>query len=115
MAWAKSVGEARLKNLQNGGGGKTPLLFPLANALLKKVRGAIGLDQCYVMLTGAAPINKDVLEYFGRLNMPVLELYGMSESSGPQTVSYIQPGMVERVICLVSGSFNICGIVINTK
>ena len=53
--------------------------------LLKKVRVALGLDRCEILLTGAAPIHRDVLEYFMSVNMPVLELYGMSECAGPQT------------------------------
>uniref|UniRef100_A0A8C7ZXT5 long-chain-fatty-acid--CoA ligase n=1 Tax=Oryzias sinensis TaxID=183150 RepID=A0A8C7ZXT5_9TELE len=65
-----------------------PWGFMLANNLVfKKVRAALGLDRCRYCFTGAAPITKDTLEYFLSLNIPVKELYGMSESSGPHTVS----------------------------
>uniref|UniRef100_A0A8C4IBH4 long-chain-fatty-acid--CoA ligase n=1 Tax=Dicentrarchus labrax TaxID=13489 RepID=A0A8C4IBH4_DICLA len=65
-----------------------PWGFMLANNLVfKKVRAALGLDRCKVCFTGAAPITKETLEYFMSLNIPVLELYGMSESSGPHTIS----------------------------
>lgn len=65
-----------------------PWGYSIANALVfKKVRAALGLDRCKVCFTGAAPITKDTLDYFMSLNMPILELYGMSESSGPHTVS----------------------------
>lgn len=57
------------------------------NLVFKKVRAALGLDRCKLCFTGAAPITKDSLEYFMSLNIPLLELYGMSESSGPHTVS----------------------------
>lgn len=43
------------------------------------------------MATAAAPIAKETLEYFLSLNMPIYEVYGMSECAGPQTVSL--PGM----------------------
>jgi hypothetical protein len=33
--------------------------------------------------TAAAPIGKDVLDYFLKLNIPIYEVYGMSESTGP--------------------------------
>lgn len=65
-----------------------PWGFMLANNLVfKKVRAALGLDRCKICFTGAAPITKETLEYFMSLNMPLMELYGMSESSGPHTVS----------------------------
>jgi len=37
------------------------------------------------MIVGAAPIHRSVLEYFMSVNMPILELFGMSENSGPQS------------------------------
>lgn len=65
-----------------------PWGFGLANNLVfKRVRAALGLDRCKIYLTGAAPITKDTLEYFMSLNIPLMEIYGMSESSGPHTVS----------------------------
>jgi long-subunit acyl-CoA synthetase (AMP-forming) len=41
--------------------------------------------------TGAAPISLETLQYFGALYIPIMELYGMSECTGPQTVS--SPGV----------------------
>lgn len=65
-----------------------PWGFALANNLVfKKVRAALGLDRCRICFTGAAPITKDTLEYFMSLNIPVMELYGMSESSAPHSLS----------------------------
>ncbi|XP_019731753.1 long-chain-fatty-acid--CoA ligase ACSBG2-like isoform X3 [Hippocampus comes] len=67
---------------------RVPWGFTLANQLVfKKVRAALGLDRCRILFTGSAPISKETLEYFMSLNMPLMELYGMSESSGPHTVS----------------------------
>ncbi len=65
--------------------------------MLKKVKEALGLQRCQIMLTGAAPIHIDVLEYFMSVGMPILELYGMSENSGPHTCNVIEnwkPGTV---------------------
>ena len=39
------------------------------------------------MIVGAAPIHRETLEFFMSVDMPVLELYGMSECSGPQTLN----------------------------
>lgn len=55
--------------------------------VFKKVRKALGLDRCTKCYTGAAPITKDTLEFFLSLDIPLYELYGMSESTGPHTIS----------------------------
>uniref|UniRef100_A0A4W5MXR9 long-chain-fatty-acid--CoA ligase n=1 Tax=Hucho hucho TaxID=62062 RepID=A0A4W5MXR9_9TELE len=66
-----------------------PWGFMLANNLVfKKVHWAIGLDRCRNCLTGAAPITRETLEYFMSLRLPLYELYGMSESTGPHTISW---------------------------
>ena len=46
------------------------------------------MDRCRNQLVGAAPIAKNVLHFFLDLDIPIYEIYGMSESSGPQTVSF---------------------------
>ncbi|NWR23726.1 ACBG2 ligase, partial [Emberiza fucata] len=86
-AWAKGVGlQTNLKKMD--GHLEEPVNFRLARQLVyRKVRKAIGLDRCTKCYTGAAPITRETLEFFLSLNIPVLELYGMSESSGPHTIS----------------------------
>ena len=65
-----------------------PLGFAIADALVfQKVRKALGLDRALLLLSGAAPMAADVVDYFSSLNMPVLEAYGMSESSGPHSMN----------------------------
>ena len=57
--------------------------YGLANKLLfKKVRGLLGMDRCVMRLSGAAPITKETLEYFLSLDLPICEVYGMSECTG---------------------------------
>ncbi|NWW44911.1 ACBG2 ligase, partial [Pedionomus torquatus] len=89
-SWAKGVGlQTNLKRMN--GYSEVPVNFRLARRLVyKKVRKAIGLDRCTKCYTGAAPITRETLEFFLSLNIPVLELYGMSESSGPHTMSLPQ-------------------------
>lgn len=90
-AFAKSLGSAKFKQIQVGGNGDVPAFFDLAKSIVfKKVRVNLGLSECRLMYTGAAPIAHATLEYFGSLDMPILELYGMSECTGPATVS--KPG-----------------------
>ena len=88
--WARGVGAKHALAVQNGGG-SSPLLWPIAKVLLKKARAAVGLDKCLAMATGAAPINAGVLNFFASVNMPVLELFGMSENTGPTTMSFLSP------------------------
>lgn len=84
--WAKAKG--RVGGHAKLEGRCTPFGYGLANALVfKKVRKALGLDRCRIQATAAAPIGTETLEYFLSLNIPILEIYGMSECSGPQTVS----------------------------
>lgn len=67
---------------------RAPFSYHLAKKLVfKKVRKALGLDRCSKCYTGAAPITKDTLEFFLSLDIPLYELYGMSESTGPHTIS----------------------------
>ena len=52
---------------------------------LALVRGLIGLDACIAAISGAAPIAVEVFDFFRGLGVPISEIYGLSESSGPMT------------------------------
>ncbi|XP_038079332.1 long-chain-fatty-acid--CoA ligase ACSBG2-like [Patiria miniata] len=65
-----------------------PWGWTLANMIVfKKVRQALGLDRCFLTFSAGAPIATDTLNYFLSLNIPIYDIYGMSESSGPHTIS----------------------------
>ena len=55
--------------------------------MFKKVKDALGFGQCRIIVVGAAPIHRETLEFFMAFDIPLLELYGMSESTGPQMVN----------------------------
>jgi long-chain acyl-CoA synthetase len=58
--------------------------YALADRLvLKKLKAALGLDRARVLSSGAAPIAPDVLAFFSSIDLPLREIYGQSESSGP--------------------------------
>ena len=66
---------------------KSPM-YAIANALVfKKVRKQLGLDRARIAVTSAAPISRDTLEFFLSLGIPICEVYGMSECTGPATAS----------------------------
>jgi long-chain acyl-CoA synthetase len=49
------------------------------------VRGLVGLDELDLAVTGAAPMAPEIFEWFRAIGVPLAEVYGMSESSGPMT------------------------------
>ena len=50
--------------------------------VFRALQNYIGLRRCRVALTGAAPISAAVVQYFRTLGVPLLEVYGMTETSG---------------------------------
>jgi long-chain acyl-CoA synthetase len=85
-AWARRQGLAGGYADQRGG--RRPRLYSLAERMVfATVRRRLGLDRAAVCSTSAAPINLDTLEFFLSLGIPVLEVYGMSECTGPATFS----------------------------
>ncbi|HWU23892.1 MAG TPA: long-chain fatty acid--CoA ligase [Nocardioides sp.] len=60
----------------------------LADALvLSKVRASLGLDELVAAVSGAAPIDVMALELMLALGVPVMEAWGMSETSAVTTVN----------------------------
>ncbi len=60
--------------------------FEQVDALFAKVRGVFG-GRLVQALSGAAPISREVLEFFLAAGVPVLEGYGMTESTAVGTVN----------------------------
>ena len=85
--WAKSKGTAQNNALQFGSKSGKPMAFFMAKKILGKIRQALGLDRCIACYTGAAPIELKVLQYFASIDVPILELFGQSECTGPHTVN----------------------------
>jgi long-chain acyl-CoA synthetase len=59
----------------------------LDSIVLSKVREQLGMDQVELAITAAAPINPDLILFFQTLGIPLFELYGMSETTGPGTTN----------------------------
>ena len=55
--------------------------------LLGRIYERLGLDQARGCLYGAAPLKESTREYFISLGVPLLNSYGMTESTGPTTVN----------------------------
>jgi long-chain acyl-CoA synthetase len=69
-------------------------------AAFANVRAMVGLDQMRIAITGAAPIPRPVLDFFLAIGVPLTEIYGMSECTGPMTWALmpIKPGTVGQAI-----------------
>jgi long-chain acyl-CoA synthetase len=80
---ALKVGRQMLQHRQAGTAPPAELVTsaersrPVWNSLLAKV----GLEECTAAVTGAAPISIDVIEFFQALELPLVEGWGMTETT----------------------------------
>ena len=56
-----------------------------AQPLFTLLRSKIGLDHCHLAITSTAPCRPEVHEFWAALGMPLYEVWGMSELTGPAT------------------------------
>jgi long-chain acyl-CoA synthetase len=85
-SWARKVGSqaSKLRHTGQEPAGLLGLQYRLASKLVfSKLKPAIGLGRARACVSGAAPIDKEVLEFFASLDITVHEVYGQSEDSGP--------------------------------
>ncbi|MHB8571466.1 MAG: AMP-dependent synthetase/ligase [Candidatus Dormibacteria bacterium] len=87
--------------------GRPPGIFltaahALADRLvLGKLRHRLGMGRGRVFISSAAPIAPDILVFFHAIGVPILEVYGATEATGPVTVNpsdAIHIGTVGRAI-----------------
>ena len=86
LAWARKTCSA--VNAHRDRGTAIPraleLQYRLADrVVISKIKAALGFDRVAELFSGAAPIAPDVLEFFASLDLPIREIYGQSEDSGP--------------------------------
>lgn len=88
--WARKVGfEWNAEVLAH----RTPGLvleaqYRLAQRLVfKALKERIGFGRCHIFATSAAPIGRDVLDFFASTDMVIREVYGQSEVTGPTSVN----------------------------
>ncbi|KAG5326761.1 ACBG2 ligase, partial [Acromyrmex heyeri] len=85
--WAKAQGLHYYTNKINGIDYKHWGYVFAKWLVFDKVKAALGLNKCHIFVTAAAPLNIDIKKYFLSLDVSILEVYGMSESSGPHTIT----------------------------
>ncbi len=92
VEWARKTCSA--VNAKRDRGEELPRLlalqYALANRLvISKLKAALGFDRARLLISGAAPIAPDVLEFFASLDMPIREVYGQSEDTGPTSFNLV--------------------------
>ncbi len=60
----------------------------LGNIVRNKAKAGIGFSNVTYAITGAAPINPDILTLFHKLGIPLYEGYGMTETTAGATLNY---------------------------
>ena len=81
--WAKAQALKHWESLEFGSKTSGSMFFPLAKKLLHKAHVALGFDRCKAFYVSAAPIEVKILKYFTSIDIPVMELFGQSECTGP--------------------------------
>ena len=99
-AWSIGVGTEISDRVLAGQavGGWLKFKFALAQRLaLNNVRKLIGIHNARFLVTGAAPISPDLVRWYMALGVPMLEVWGMTETCGASTgvpASGMRPGSI---------------------
>jgi long-chain acyl-CoA synthetase len=59
-------------------------------SLFALARAALGLNEARALVSGAAPINPEVLKFFHAIGLPVAEVYGQTEDCGPTSINRVE-------------------------
>jgi long-chain acyl-CoA synthetase len=92
VPWALGVGREYLAATQDGGKSGAPLALQFAIArklVLAKIKPAIGLDRLEFFISGSAPLHRDIALTFAAMGIPVVEGYGLTETSPIVTGSHV--------------------------
>jgi long-chain acyl-CoA synthetase len=99
-AWSIGVG-TRVANLvmaQQPVGAWLKLQFHIASLLtLNNVRKLIGIHRARILFTGAAPISAELVRWYLALGVPMVEVWGMTETCGGSSGAQpdrIKPGSI---------------------
>ncbi len=88
--WAVRTGQEWHRKEQRGErpGARTAFAMAVASRLVhRKARRAMGLDRVRYVACGAAPIPEETLRFLNGLDIPIRELWGMSETCGAGTTN----------------------------
>ncbi len=98
--WAIAAGEARASALEDG---RAPsallrLRYGLADlVVLSNLRRMLGLARSRRVTSGAAPISPELIRWFAAIGVPLVEGFGMTETSGVATINTVEDNHVGSV------------------
>jgi long-chain acyl-CoA synthetase len=83
VAAAEPIAERRTLGAASGEDEKT--WASLDELAFRNVRQLVGLDSLKYAITGAAPIPPELIRWYRAIGVPMSEIYGLSETTGPMT------------------------------
>ena len=90
VAAAMATGLEYVRSLQYGETTSADLAERFAAAeeqVLRPIRSLLGLGDAEIVVSGAAPLPAEVGQFFGGLGVRILDVYGMSETTGAVTTN----------------------------
>jgi long-chain acyl-CoA synthetase len=106
FAWALDVGKQTIpfrqkaQSLPFGLG----LKFALADKLvLSKIRAKLGMDRVHVLLSGSAPLPREVATFFAAAGLVILEAYGLTETCPGLTTNRVDNWRIGTVGPAIKG------------
>jgi long-chain acyl-CoA synthetase len=90
VAAAMATGLEYVRSLQYGETTSADLAERFATAeeqVLRPIRSFLGLGDAEIVVSGAAPLPAEVGQFFGGLGVRILDVYGMSETTGAVTTN----------------------------
>jgi long-chain acyl-CoA synthetase len=97
---AVELGKQRVRLAQEGQSlpAEQEAAYQQANEqLFARARAALGYDQVKQLVSGAAPISLELLEFFHAIGVPLVEVYGQTEDHGPTAISRIEDNKLGTV------------------
>ncbi|MCF8046786.1 MAG: AMP-binding protein [Desulfarculaceae bacterium] len=88
---ALKIGKRRAKARlsEQGVGPALALAFSLAHAaVFSKLKERLGLERVRLAVSGAAPISPDVLRFYHAIGLPLRQVYGQTEDTGPTSIHH---------------------------
>lgn len=95
--WAKGAALQHHQAIQEGQSCNSWQYKLAKNLVLNKIKQKLGLNRCVTLVSAAAPISAEVKNYFTSLDMPLMEAFGMSETSGAHALVVVDPPNVGTV------------------
>jgi long-chain acyl-CoA synthetase len=84
FSWGLSIGKRCFDRIQKRQGVPPPFAFQwwLADKIVfRKIRERLGLQRLKLFFSGGAPLSKSTAEFFSAMRLPIMEGYGLTETS----------------------------------